>query len=64
MFLHLLWFGEQRRSQRVTQMPTRDFLDKLTGTTVDLEGSKSVPVRTTGLEKLRKTLMFWPMEEN
>ena len=66
MFLYLLQFGEWRRSQRVTQMPTRVFVDKLTSTTIDVEGSKSVLVRTTGLEKLRITLMFhfWLMEEN
>jgi hypothetical protein len=66
MFLYLLQFGEWRRSQHVTQMPTWVFVDKLTSTTVDAEGSKSVLVRTTGLEKLRITSMFqlWPLEEN
>jgi hypothetical protein len=46
-------------------MPTRVFVDKLTSTTVDVEGS-SVLVRTTGLEKLGITAMFqfWQMEEN
>jgi hypothetical protein len=32
-------------------MPTRVFVDKLTITTVDVEGSKSVLVGTTGLGK-------------
>jgi len=32
-------------------MPTRVFVDKLTSSTVDVEGSKSVLVRTTGLGK-------------
>jgi len=36
-------------------MPARIFVDKLTGTAVDVEGPESVLVRTRGLEKLRMT---------
>ena len=50
--MYLLQFGEQRRLQGVTQMPTRVFVDKLTSSTVDVEGSQSVLVRTTGLGKV------------